>query len=126
MSFTQNPMNYQNILNSDPQELFMWIQREYMSEIPNQIDSSDELAKAGNRLGELINIYSYLMSMTTYANLNVKEKKKNKEDKEAINKAIIIRDILQNSADTIKAQYTAISRMISVRKQVMEEMSMHQ
>lgn len=125
MSFTQNPMNYQNILNSDPQELFMWIQNEYMLEIPTQIDNPDELAKAGNRLGELINIYSYLMSMTTLANLNVKEKKKNKEDKDSINKAIGIRDVLQNSSDIIKAQYTAISRMISVRKQVADEINMH-
>ena len=44
--------------------------------------------------------------------------------KEEINDCIDRRDILDSFANTVKLQYTAVSRMITVKKQVDDELKM--
>lgn len=116
--------SYREILESDPEELYNWIQERFIEEIPTSLETPDELILAGNRLGELTNIYSYLMSLVSIVNVYVKESKRKKIDKEVIDSFMEIREILQNSSDIIKMQYTAISRMITVKKQANDEINM--
>lgn len=113
-----------DIFNMNALELAKWLNKNYMEEIPTHLENAEDLKKAGVLLGKLTNIYSYIMSMLTYAQLEVKEKKKISAKKEEINECISRRDVLNNFSLIIKMQYTAISRMITVKKQVDDEFKM--
>ena len=119
-----NYMSHSDIMECDPIELFNWIQNNYIDDIPVSLETVDELQAAGNRLGELTNLYSYFISLVTIANIHLKECKREKKEKEIIDTAMARRDILQNTVDVLKMQYTAISRMITVKKQVDDELKM--
>lgn len=121
---TQNVAHYNSILSLEPQELLMWLNETFMEEIPTSVTSIDELKKAGAMLGKLTNIYSYLTAMSLFAKLKVREAKKNKIDKEEIDKCVDRKEIIASFAETVKCQYTAISRMITVKKQIDDEMRM--
>ena len=64
------------------------------------------------------------MSVYLYSKLAVREAKKNNLSKDEINNCIDRRDILKDFAEVLKLKYTAISRMITVKKQVDEELKM--
>ena len=59
-----------------------------------------------------------------FAKLKVREAKKDKENKENIDKAVDRKEIINSYADVIKCQYNAVSRMVTVKKQIDEEMKM--
>lgn len=115
--------NYQ-LLEMDPVELVDWLESEYLIELPTDVNSLDEMNKAGMLLGKLANTYSYLKILSAYAKLNVRRAKQQKSNKEKIDEAVDRREIFETFADTIKLQYTAVSRMITVRKQMDEESKM--
>ena len=117
-------LNYMDVLSMDPKSLMIWLESNFSCDIPTTIETVDDLKNAGMLLGKLTNIYSYLMSMSTFAKLSVRESKKSGLSKDDINECIDRRDILDSYAATIKMQYTAISRMITVKKQIDEEMKM--
>ena len=119
-----NTAQFENILSLDPEDLLHWLNENFLEEVPIAIDNTDDLKKAGILLGKLTNIYSYLVSLSMFAKLKVREAKKNKDNKEEIDKAVDRKEIINSYADIIKCQYNAISRMVTVKKQIDEEMKM--
>lgn len=120
----QNIGQFDNILSLDPDDLLIWLQNNYSEDIPTSITSVDDLKHAGEMLGKLTNIYSYLVSLSLFAKLRVRENKKNKVEKEEVDKSVDRKEIITTFAENIKMQYTAISRMITVKKQIDDEMRM--
>lgn len=121
---TQSNSQFDSILSLAPEDLLSWLQDNFMEDIPTSVTSVEELKKAGEMLGKLTNIYSYLVSMSLFAKLKIREARKNKDDKEEIDKCVDRKEIISSFADTIKCQYNAISRMITVKKQIDDEMKM--
>lgn len=136
------------ILVMPPKELIDWLNSEFKIELPMNLESIDHMKEAGQLLSKTINIYSYLMSMSSYAKIAVREKKResdklskelkaNKdkllEDELTIkaNKAkldyenmIDRKEAIENAADIANKQYNAISRMITVKKEINTELQM--
>ena len=121
---TNNTSQFENILSLEPEDLLQWLNDNFLEEIPIAINNIEDLKKAGILLGKLTNIYSYLVSLSMFAKLKVREAKKNKENKEEIDKAVDRKEIVNSYADVIKCQYNAVSRMVTVKKQIDEEMKM--
>lgn len=119
-----NTAQFENILSLDPEDLLQWLNSTFLEDIPIAINNTEDLKKAGVLLGKLTNIYSYLVSLSMFAKLKVREAKKDKENKENIDKAIDRKEIINSYADIIKCQYNAVSRMVTVKKQIDEEMKM--
>lgn len=118
-------MNFkQNILLLSPVELLLWLQKHCEVKIPEKITTTEDLKNAGELISQLTSIYSYIMSYFLFAKIAVRDAKKNKLSKEEINDCIDRRDILESFANTIKLQYTAVSRMVTVKKQIDEELKM--
>lgn len=120
----KNTSQFENILTLEPEDLLQWLNDNFLEDVPTSVSTVDELKTAGVSLGKLTNIYSYLVSLSLYAKLKVREVKKNKENKEIIDKAVDRKEIINSYADIIKCQYTAISRMVTVKKQIDEEIKM--
>ena len=121
---TSDSSQFDNILSLEPGELLIWLEQNFHDDIPTEISTKEDLKRAGELLGKTTNIYSYLSSLTLYAKLKVREAKRDKLDKDEIDKCIDRRDIIAQYADTLKFQYNAISRMITVKKQIDDEARM--
>ena len=119
-----NTSQFENILSLDPEDLLQWLNSNFLEDIPIAINNVEDLKNAGVLLGKLTNIYSYLVSLSMFAKLKVREAKKDKENKENIDKAVDRKEIIKSYADVIKCQYNAVSRMVTVKKQIDEEMKM--
>ncbi len=119
-----NTSQFENILTLEPADLLIWLNDNFLENIPTSITNIDDLKRSGELLGKLTNIYSYLLSLSLFAKLKVREAKKDKTNKEEIDKAIDRRDIISTYADTIKCQYNAVSRMVTVKKQIDDEIKM--
>lgn len=121
---SNNEPSFNTLHNMAPKDLLNWLNETYMFQIPTTLENVDDLKDAGILLGKLTNIYSYLMSMATFAKLAVRESRKRKLPKEVIDDCIDRRDVIDNYTDIIKTQYTAVSRMITVKKQIDDELKM--
>lgn len=119
-----NTTQFNNILTLDPADLLVWLNDNFLENIPTSVTNIEDLKRSGELLGKLTNIYSYLNSLSLFAKLKVREAKKDKTNKEEIDKAIDRRDIITSYAETIKCQYNAVSRMVTVKKQIDDEMRM--
>lgn len=113
-----------NILELPPNELLIYLQKNYSIEIPKTIECSEDLVKAGKIIGKITGYYSFLMAAYMEAKLNVRLAKQEKMPKEIIATYIDKRDVLKEYSDILKMQYTSISRMIAIKKQVDEELKM--
>ena len=122
--FDNNTSQFENILSLDPEDLLQWLNSNFLEDIPIAINNVEDLKNAGVLLGKLTNIYSYLVSLSMFAKLKVREAKKDKENKENIDKAVDRKEIINSYADVIKCQYNAVSIMVTVKKQIDEEMKM--
>jgi hypothetical protein len=120
----RNTDQFENILSLDPEDLLQWLNSNFLEDIPVTVTNIEDLKKAGQMLGELTNIYSYLVSLSLFAKLKVREVKRNKESKDVIDKAVDRKEIINSFADTIKCKYNAVSRMVTVKKQIDEEIKM--
>ena len=120
----QNSYSIVELLQLNPMELGTWLAKNYLFQIPVSINTVDDLKIAGELLGRLTNSYSYINTASTFANMAVRDAKRKKLDKQNIDDCISRRDLLETFADTIKAQYNAVSRMITVKKQMDDEMRM--
>lgn len=116
--------NINNVLEMKPEALAVWLNQNYLEQIPISLETVEELKAAGTLLGKLANTYSFVKSIGMFANLAVRDSKRKKLDKAIIDENISRRDVLDTFADTIKIQYNAVSRMITVKKQVDDEMRM--
>lgn len=119
-----NTAQFENILTLDPADLLIWLNENFLENIPTTVTNIEDLKRSGELLGKLTNIYSYLSSLSLFAKLKVREAKKDKTNKEEIDKAVDRRDIITTYAETVKCQYNAVSRMVTVKKQIDDEMKM--
>ena len=136
------------LLNMDPIELVDWLNQEFKIELPVTLETIEQMKEAGQLLSKTINIYSYLMSMSSYAKIAVRDKKREsdkhaKELKANKDKAkeeeltyianktkkdyenmVDRKEAIENAADIANKQYNAISRMITVKKEINAELQM--
>lgn len=71
------------------------------------------------------NAFSYLTYLSSIAKIKVRQAKREKEmKKEDIEDAIDRKESIGNIAEAVKMQYNAISRLITVKQQINEELKM--
>lgn len=110
------------ILAEDPYTLVTLFSQEYNFEIPEMIDSVDDLKNAGTIIGKLVSAYSYLVQLSVYAKIDVRNAKKNKEDKAKIDDAIDRKAVIDAFVDSVDMKYKAVSRMLTIKQQINEEL----
>lgn len=112
------------ILAEDPNDLMVKLQQEYSYYVPETIETIDDLKKAGRMLGKLANTYSFLTQVSSYAKLEVRQLKRKKEAKDKIEDAIDRKTIIDTFAEVINLQYKAVSRLLTIKQQINEELKM--
>lgn len=138
----------QELLKMNPTELIDWLNQEFELEVPTKLETIEELKNASKLLSKTTNTYSYLMNVSSYAKISVREKKResdklSKESKankdatladELAKKAaeakleyenmVDRKEAIDNAADIANKQYNAISRMIAVKREINTELQM--
>lgn len=135
----------EEILQTNPIELIDWLQAEFELEVPHKLETIEELKNASKLLSKTTNTYSYLMNVSSYAKIYVREKKRisdkatkeskaHKDDEELAKEAakakleyenmIDRKEAIDNAADIANKQYNAISRMIAVKREINTELQM--
>lgn len=115
---------YETIKKTDPQNLSEILIKEYLHQVPTNIDTPDDLDKIGNLLGELTNARTYLTGIHTMLQAEARIAKRNKSNKLAAEDLAIKRDIVAAAMESVKNQYDACSRMLSAHKMQVDELRM--
>ena len=69
-------MDYNTLLNMTPIDLAIWLEKEYASTLPSNIDSMEEMKKVNTQLSKLANSYSFVMQLLTYTKIQVRQEKR--------------------------------------------------
>ena len=117
--------NIMTIAQADPEELAIEMVKKYCITLPEEIETPEDLTEAGRLLGYLANNKTFLFSLLTYLKVRARaEKNRGKENKRTAEEMAMRRDVVELILDSVKGQYDAISRMVTVRKNKIDEMRM--
>lgn len=116
--------SFKEIYEMEPFEMTEKLTESFSYDLPEFLDTPDDLRNAGRLLGELCAAYSYLIQLASYGKLLVRDLKRTKADKATIDNAIDRRDVINNLAEIIKLQYNTVSRMVSIKQQINYELKM--
>lgn len=112
------------ILAEDPYILLLMLKEEYEYNIPIMIETIDDLKVASQLLGKLAGAYSYLTQLSVSAKLYIRSAKRDKKSKDYIDDCIDRKAVIDTFTDAIQLQYKAISRMLTIKQQINEELKM--
>lgn len=118
-------INYTDLYHISVENLIKWLDKKFYVNIPAGLESIEDMQTAGRLLGKLSNDYSYLAMLLSYSKAFVRaEKRKGKDFKTSYEDMIDKRDIIDEMTSVVKMQYQAISRMITVKQEIQEELNM--
>ena len=118
-------VNYTDLYSISVENLMKWLDNKFYINIPNGLETITDMKSAGKLLGKLSNDYAYLAILLSYAKTFVRaEKRKGKDFKTSYEDMIDKRDMIDEMTNVVKMQYQAISRMITVKQQIQEELNM--
>lgn len=107
-----------------PLELNEYLQKNYKIEIPPAIHTADDLKHAAELLAKYSSLYSYFSQMALTSKILKRNLKAEKKDKQQINDALSREEIFGMYADLLKQAYNTISRMVTIKLAVNEELKM--
>lgn len=107
----------------DPEKLNEALVASYIRTIPISIDNIDDMMAAGRLLAMLTNDYSYLYGTLSTFKIWTKLAKAN-ESKEKYAEMVMRRDTLEAITDILKQQYNAVSRLITTKQEINNELKM--
>lgn len=117
-------LSYEDVLNMNPMELVDWLLTEFGEELPEKIETVDEMEMAGRLMLRLSGNYSYLTALSAYARIAVREAKRNKSKKE-YEDMVDRKEIINSITDAVKQQYAAISRSVTIHTENNKELQMN-
>ena len=117
-------VNNQTLLEMPPMELLEYMQAHYMLDLPAQMDDIDTMNHVSELLSVTTSNYAFLTNLTMLAKLKKREAKREKKSKEECEDALSREEIISKFADISKAYYNALSRMLTVKQQINQEMKM--
>lgn len=121
------PLDNTQVLQMDPTLLQDWLTEEFglITPLPTEISTIEDMKNAEKMIATLTNRLSYLSSLGVYAKIAVRNSKRKGKDYKTEYEDMIDRQTAINAAeDTVKQQYNAISRMITVKQEINKEIYM--
>lgn len=119
--------NAEDLFSLPPRELTDLLWSEYDFQIPfnEETISLSDMAMIQKMLVQTGNAYSYLTYLSSVAKIKVRQTKRSKEKgKEDEEDAIDRKEAINNLVEAVKMQYSVISRLITVKQQINEELKM--
>lgn len=111
------------ITKISPKELLERISTDFDMGIPEMIVTIEDMKKAGELLSKFTAYYNYFMNMVLIMNTYKKELQR-AGDKYAAADTAEKEHILSEYAAMCKSNYQAVSRIVTIRQQIMDELKM--
>ena len=123
MEKTIRSMN--DIYNFSPKELEEILRvGNFIGFIPQKVDTPESMDAIANLLPSIVNKYSFLMSALSSLKVSIRSEKRT-GNKETAEDLIDKQTILSNAVDILKMQQKTLSRVITIKQMVNEEMKMY-
>lgn len=116
--------DHKTLLSMRPMDLADWLTENFTRELPQAILSAEDMDNASQLLLKLANTYSYLNSLLAYAKLAMRETKRN-GNREAYEDMYDRKEAIQNATESVKQQYAAVSRAVTIRMENNRELMMN-
>lgn len=113
-----------NMLTISPEELLLILRKKYLVEIPDSIETPEQMQAAGNLLGVCTSNYIYLENMRLAANLAKRRMKREGKPKDEVEDALCREEIFKTYSEISENTYKTLSRMITTRQQALLELRM--
>lgn len=110
---TNRTQSYLDILSMDPLVFLSYLEQ-FKIDVRCNVDSAEEMAEAGNKLGDVANAYSYLTSLYSYAGVRKRQLSRNgntSDYQDMIDKE----EAIERTMKAVDMQYRALSKAITVR-----------
>lgn len=117
-------IDWNDVAHCDPNELRTALKEHFTVAIPMSIETIDDMKEAQMSLGRIASQYSYLMALNVEIKGLKRRMKREKAEKEKVDDMMEREELLTTYTEILKMAYNSISRMISVRTQVYEELKM--
>ena len=108
---------------ADPELLNRSLIENYIQEIPVSIETVDDMIYAGHMMAMITNDYSYLLGVLSTFKIWAKIAKVN-GSKAEYNDMVMRRDSIETIVDILKQQYSALSRLITIKQEINNELKM--
>ena len=119
----QKAYTTEDFLSMHPKDLIAVLQDLYIFDIPETIETIEEMQSVGGMLSISNNQYSYLCVLSSYAKVKVRELKR-ANIKNSYEDAIDRRDIIESITSAVKERARTLSRLITIKQEVNEELKM--
>ncbi|WP_097005285.1 hypothetical protein [Lacrimispora amygdalina] len=119
--------NTETLFMLSPMDLteILWSEYNFIIPFNEETISINDMIVVQELITKTGNAFSYLAYLNSIAKIKVRQAKRSKEmKKEDIEDAIDRKDAISNIAEAVKMQYSAISRLITVKQQINEELKM--
>lgn len=117
-------INWNNIAETDPEELLKSMKENFTTKLPVQVESVEDLQNAQKLLSKLASQYSFLTAVAVEVKGIKRRIKRDKAAKEKVDDMMEREEILTAYCDSVKMNYNAVSRMITIRQQIYDEYKM--
>ena len=107
-----------------PIDLNNYLIANFRIEVPTTISTKEDLEKASKLLSQAYAYYSFFTSMKLSAGLQKRALRVQKENKDEIDKMIDREKIFDAYAGIARQAYDTVSRMITIKQQINQEMKM--
>jgi len=116
------------ITKKNTMELADWVIENYTLEIPESIENADDMALVSKLLANTVNKISFISNLLSYTKVLQRESKRKTgsvsklENEDLIDK----KEVLSNTLESLILQHKALSRMITVRQEILNELKMNE
>lgn len=116
--------DYDSLLKKDPKDLFQFLFRSFKTQIPQVVFTIDDMNNASQLLLKLTSDFSYLVALSAYAKLCVRDAKRNKS-KEEWEDMVDRKEVIDKVTEMVKQNYTAVSRAVTIKQENNKELFMN-
>lgn len=118
-------MNCNDYLEMEPVQLLEVLTDTFIIDIPEEIDDVTTLQNVSKLMSETINAYSFLVQLYCLSKISTRHYKRlgssaKKEYEDAVDRKEIIKNIL----DAVLLRYKVLSRMVTIKQEINEELNM--
>ena len=117
-------ISWKRVYEAPPQELLQALKENFTTKLPTQIETPDDMRDAQKLLSRLASQYSFLQAISVEIKGRKRKLKRDKAEKNEIDDMMEREEMLNAYCDSVKMSYNAISRMITIRQQIYEELKM--
>ena len=113
-------MSFDDIFSLEPIKLIYYLEEEYLRDIPQRLETKEDLVNAGELLLHFGNSLAYLHELEAVSKIKVREARRNLT-KEEIDDMIDRKEVIHLIVSAVSDLQSALSRAITVYKTSLEE-----